>query len=159
MISTVHVIRKLRRLSIPIAKRERGCYYTLGRHPVGAGSSPLGQKINGHEKAPLYRSMTSRTLFFVPALPRLDPPVHGLLLQPGQCGSTRTKGFPSPVVLWDYKTRTSLFVYQGLTEVRGINNAFFIPALYTVVVTQVSFRRSMSKNTQAFVVLQYIHFF
>ncbi|CAM9343933.1 unnamed protein product [Laminaria digitata] len=49
----------------------------------------------------------------------------GSLVATGQCGSTRTKGFPAPVVLWDYATRTSLFVYQGLTE--GVCHLSFSP--------------------------------
>ncbi|CAM9173677.1 unnamed protein product [Ectocarpus sp. 12 AP-2014] len=40
----------------------------------------------------------------------------GALIATGQRGSTKVKGYPAPVFLWDYKTRTSLFVFQGLTE-------------------------------------------
>ncbi|CAM9091506.1 unnamed protein product [Hapterophycus canaliculatus] len=40
----------------------------------------------------------------------------GSLIATGQRGSTRVKGYPAPVFLWDYATRTSLFVFQGLTE-------------------------------------------
>lgn len=43
---------------------------------------------------------------------------HRLAFEPGQRGSTKAKGYPAPVFLWDFKTRTSLFVFQGLTEVR-----------------------------------------
>lgn len=41
----------------------------------------------------------------------------------GQCGSTRRKGFPAPVILWDYKTGSILFELQGLTEVKRIVGA------------------------------------
>lgn len=41
----------------------------------------------------------------------------------GQRGSTRVKGYPAPVFLWDYATRASLFVFQGLAEVRVVDGA------------------------------------
>lgn len=35
----------------------------------------------------------------------------------GQRGSTKVKGYPAPVFLWDYATRSSLFAFHGLTAV------------------------------------------
>ncbi|CAM9464894.1 unnamed protein product [Scytosiphon promiscuus] len=49
----------------------------------------------------------------------------GSLIATGQLGSTRVKGYPAPVFLWDYATRTSLFVFQGLTQ--GVRHLSFSP--------------------------------
>lgn len=36
----------------------------------------------------------------------------------GQCGSTRRKGFPAPVILWEYGTRRMMLEIDGLTQVK-----------------------------------------
>ncbi|CAM9617784.1 unnamed protein product, partial [Discosporangium mesarthrocarpum] len=49
----------------------------------------------------------------------------GLLMATGQCGSVHVKGFPAPAIVWDYATKKSLFVLEGISE--GICHLSFSP--------------------------------